>query len=224
MTTSWDTIAARTGGAHDVEDFESAAYRVITEQVLYYADRPSRVAYSLIERFERDFAEALDSVGVRLTVNRQLRYAVALPKVARSGQATVQQTLLALVLRRIYDESARIGHLNDDGEVAVDLIELEQNYKLATGRDLPPKGEMDGLVRLLKRWGLVRRVDEASDLGHVDRSDSQPYSLMIRPAIADVLGESALKRLALWTEAASESPDALAEQQEEAGSEQGSSE
>ena len=74
--------------------------------------------------------------------------------------STVAQTLLALVLRKIYDESANGGHLDDDGEVQCDLVELGEKYRLATQRDLPGKGELDALLGVLKRWGIARKSFE----------------------------------------------------------------
>lgn len=190
----WETLSERTQGIYTVDQFESAAYRLVTEQVLYSADRRSRVAYALIEKFERDFASALDPFGVKLRVNRQLRYACAIPEHAKVTPATVEQTLLALVLRKIYDEAARMGDTNDDGEVLCDLIDLEEKYRQTTQKTLPTTGKLEDMLNSLKRWGIARAYQEDSDaLG------TQPYAVMIRPGIADVLGEQAMLRLALLT-------------------------
>lgn len=199
MSKHWEILAARTDGQNTAEEFESAAYRLVSEQVLYHADKHSRVAYWLVERYTRDFENALDPLGIDVKVNTLLRYAYAKPRHAKSGTATVTQTLLALVLRSLYDESARAGQLNDNGEVLCDLIELDEKYRLATGRELPPKMEFDATLRLFKRWGIAKMADETS-LEEVDaEAESQPY-VMIRPAIIDVLGETALQRLGQWAQ------------------------
>ncbi len=172
-----------------------AAYRLAVEQVLYYADRHSRTAYWMVERYEREFRQALAPLGIDVQVNRQLRYAYALPKHAKAGTASVAQTVFALVLRGIYDESASSGQLTDDGEVVCDLVELAEKYHLMSGKDLPTKGKLDSLMETMKRWGIARKsedqgLDEGEDLA------GQPYAVIIRPAIADVLGEAVLARLA----------------------------
>ncbi|AKR42207.1 DUF4194 domain-containing protein [Methylophilus sp. TWE2] len=199
MSHYWDNLSARTNGQHTSEEFESAAYRLVVEQVIYYADRHSRATYWLIEGFERDFREALAPLGITLDVNRQLRYVYAKPQYAKAGTASVAQTLLALVLRALYDEGARLGQFTDDGEVVCDLVELEEKYRLMTGRELPGKGEFSELMRTMKRWGIAKKSDESL----VQRGDSDqtlPYAVIIRPAIADILGEMALLRLAQWKE------------------------
>ena len=55
MSQYWESLASRTDGQHTSEELEMAAYRLAVEQVLYYADRHSRTAYWMVERYERDF-------------------------------------------------------------------------------------------------------------------------------------------------------------------------
>ncbi len=198
MSQYWDDIADRTNGQHTAQELEAAAYRLVVEQVLYYADRHSRTAYWMVERYERDFKQALAPLGITVEVNRQQRYAFALPRHLKTGTASIAQTVLALVLRAIYDESARIGQFTDDGEVICDLIELDEKYRLMTNRDLPAKGELDSLMKSMKRWGIAKKSDEYAGDGGDELAAAQPYAVIIRPAIVDILGETALQRIAEW--------------------------
>ena len=195
MSQYWESLASRTDGLHSSEELEMTAYRLAAEQVLYYADRHSRTAYWMIERYERDFRQALAPLGIDVHVNRQLRYAYALPKHAKAGSASITQTIFALVLRAMYDESVSSGQLTDDGEVVCDLVEFAEKYRLMSGKDLPTKGKLDTLMEAMKRWGIARKSEEIG-LGDGDDLVGQPYAVIIRPAIADVLGEAALARLA----------------------------
>jgi hypothetical protein len=201
MSQYWENIAAKTDKQYIAEDFQSTASRLLAEQVLYYADRQSRMAYGMVEQFEREFKHVLSLVGSGLIVNRQLRYACATPDNGKAGTANTAQTLLALVLRKIYDEQARTGQLNDDGEVICDLVELEEKYRLSTSgkRELPGRGELESLVKTLKRWGIVRKMDE-HEFADMAAGSDQPYVLAIRPAIVDLLGEAAISRLAQFTQ------------------------
>lgn len=194
MSQYWESLASRTDGQHTSEELEMAAYRLAVEQVLYYSDRHSRTAYWMVERYEREFRQALAPLGIDVKVNRQLRYAYALPRHAKAGAASIGQTVFALVLRAIYDESASMGQLTEDGEVVCDLVELAEKYRLMSGKDLPAKGKLDGLMETMKRWGIARKSEDQG-LDDGDDSVGQPYAVVIRPAIADVLGEVALARL-----------------------------
>ncbi len=197
MSQYWDDVAARSSGQHTAQELEATAYRLVAEQVLYYADRHSRTAYWMVERFERDFKQALAPLGIAVEVNRQKRYAYALPRHPKAGTASVAQTVLALVLRAIYDESARLGQFTDDGEGVCDLVEGDEKYRLMTSRELPPKGELDALMKSMKRWGIAKKSEEQPGDGD-ELTASQPYVVIIRPAIVDLLGEAALQRIADW--------------------------
>lgn len=194
----WANAVEGTRSAVTEDDFEAAANRLVTEQVLYAADRGSKVAYGLIRDFERDFKRALEPLGYTVRVNSQLRFACAIPKHAKSSPVTVEQTLLALVLRKIFDEETRNGHHDENGEVACDLVTLEVKYKQTTGgRELATGGKLAALMQWMRRWGIARVSDEEGDqLGHYA---DQPYIVIIRPGIAEVLGEAALTRIALFT-------------------------
>jgi hypothetical protein len=198
MNNFWNDLASRLDAIYEAEDFEAAAYRLVSEQVIYHADRSSRVSYAIVDLYEREFNKVLAPLGVSLTVNRQLRYVVATPRHARASTATVAQTLFSLVLRGLYEEGARAGDLTEDAEVMVDFIELQEKYRLMTGRDLPPKGELDALLRSAKRWGIARRLDDDDSTELTPLQEQSVSGVAIRPAIVEVLGETALMRLAQW--------------------------
>ncbi|MDH6167123.1 hypothetical protein M2282_002272 [Variovorax boronicumulans] len=206
----WTNAAEATRNVATEDDFEAAANRLVTEQVLYAADRGSKVAYGLIRDFEREFKRALEPLGYTVRVNSQLRYACAISQHTKSSSVSVEQTLLALVLRKIFDEETRSGHHDENGEVSCDLVTLEVKYKQATdGRELATGGKLLTLMQWMKRWGIARTTDDESS--QPTRDVDQPYMVIIRPGIADILGEAALERIALFT-----SPDAEIERPRDA--------
>lgn len=194
----WANAAAATKDVVTEDEFEATASRLVTEQVLYAADRGSKVAFSLIRDFEREFKRALEPLGYVVRVNSQLRYACAIPKHVKNSAASVDQTLLALVLRKIFDEETRNGHHDENGEVVCDLVELEVKYKQTTGRELATGGKLNALLQWMRRWGIARVADDDGEQpGH---ESDQPYLVVIRPGISDVLGESALARIAQFSD------------------------
>lgn len=199
MSNYWDNLASRSQGLHVAAEFELASYRLINEQVLYHADRHSRSAYHIVQAYERDVRGALAPLGVDVQVNRELRYAYAVPVHGKSGTASTSQTLFALVLRNIYDEAARGADITDDGEVVCDLVELEEKYRMMTGRTLPGKSELRDLLRTARRWGIARIAGGADEEVLDVDLHGQDYAIMIRHAITVVLGEAALSRLAGWS-------------------------
>jgi hypothetical protein len=188
MKRTWNTLSQLSNGVYTVQDFERAAYRLVTEQVLYASDRNARVAYHLIEDHFDDFLGALAPLGIRLERNAHYRYVVALPTHGEGTPVTLEETLLLLVLRQRYDEAMRQGQIEDQGEVIVELPELQEAYQALIGRAMPDVGALRALARALKRWGVCRLVDSEHD-------DPQPFHLRARPALVEIVGEQWLQRL-----------------------------
>ncbi|EIL91710.1 MULTISPECIES: DUF4194 domain-containing protein [Rhodanobacter] len=188
MKRSWNTLSQISNGVYAVQDFERAAYRLVTEQVLYASDRNARTAYHLIEDHFDDYLAVLEPLGIRLERNAHYRYVVALPTHGEGTPVTLDETLLLLVLRQRYDEAMRQGQIEDQGEVVVELPDLQEAYPALAGRAMPEVGTLRTLVRTLKRWGVCRLVDTEGD-------DPQPFHLRVRPAIVEIVGEQWLQRL-----------------------------
>lgn len=188
MKRSWNTLSQQSNGAWSAQDFERAAYRLVTEQVLSAGDRGTRLAYHLVEDHFEDFVAALAPLGVRLERNAHYRYVVALPTHGEGAPVSLAETLLLLVLRQRYDVAMREGLIEDDGLVTVELPDLQEAYPQLTGRPMPDVGLLRELARTLRRWGVCRLVE-------VDGDDPQPFHLQVRPAIVEIIGEQWLQRL-----------------------------
>ena len=188
MKRSWNTISQQSNGLYAPADFERAAYRLVTDQVLYASDRGARSAYHLVEDHFDDYVAALAPLGIRLERNAHYRYVVALPAHADGVPVTLEETLLLLVLRQRYDVAARQGEIEEQGEVMVELPELQEAYAALTGRPMPEVGALRTLARSARRWGVARLVDSEPD-------DPQPFHLRVRPAIVEIVGEAWLQRL-----------------------------
>lgn len=188
MKRSWATLSQISNGAYAVQDFERAAYRLVTEQVIYASDRLSRTTYHLVEDHFDDFAGALAPLGIRLERNAHYRYVIALPMHSEGVQVSLEETLFLLVLRQRYDEAMRQGRIEEQGEVMVELPDLQEAYPALCGRPMPETGALRALARTLRRWGACRLVESEPD-------DVQPFHLMVRPAIVEIVGEQWLHRL-----------------------------
>ena len=188
MKRSWSVLSQLSNGTYAVADFERAAYRLVTEQVLYASERGTRTAYHLVEDHFDDYVAALAPLGIRLERNAHYRYVVALPAHAEGVPVTLEETLLLLVLRQRYDEAARQGNIEELGEVVVELPELQEAYQALIARPMPEVGTLRALARTARRWGVARLVESESD-------DPQPFHLRVRPAIVDIVGETWLQRL-----------------------------
>lgn len=188
MKRTWATLGQLSGGLHVPQDFERAAYRLVTEQVLYASDRGSKNAYHLVETWFADFAAAIEPLGIRLERNAHYRYIVALPAHGEGTAVSLEQTLLMLVLRQRYDAAMRQGLIEDQGEVIVELPELQEAYQTLAGRPMPEVGVLRETLRALRRWSVAKQIDCEPD-------DPQPFRIVVRPAIVEIVGAQWLQRL-----------------------------
>lgn len=185
---NWERLAAQSNNHYEASDYQQAAYRLMMEQVIYSGDRGGRVPYELVTRHLGAFRDVFEQFGMTITHNPHHGYVVAIPQHAFGARMRLDETRLALLLRRVYDDRINAADIVD-GEAFVSLEELEQLYKSVLGRTLPERGELRELVRALKRNGMAREVES---------EDDQPFQIAVRPAITDILGETALLQLAAY--------------------------
>lgn len=201
MTASWERLAEATDGRYTGADFERAAYQLLVEQVVYAADRGSATPYHLLVTYAAAFKDVLDRLGVTMQHNHHHNYVVALARHRVGPRMRLSETRLALVLRRLYDDAIHRADVTD-GEALVGLEDLERAYGELLGRPFPSKGELDDLLQALRRYGIAK-IEGAED-------PLQPYHVVIRAGIVDVLGESALLQLAAHGVDAEEGSDEAA--------------
>lgn len=190
---NWERLAEQSQ-LYAASDFEGAAYRLLREQVLYATDHGSRKPYDLVVKYLPQFREVLGPVGVSVVHNSAMAYVVAIPNQNVADKMRLSETRLALILRRLYDDKMHATEVMA-GEAFVDLIELERAFKELLGRDLPDTTDLREQTDALKRYGIARREDVDGE---------QPFMIVIRPGIVDVLGETALLQLAAYADAVTE--------------------
>ena len=181
----WERLAAQSQ-THAESDYQKAGYRLVMEQVLYAGDPRSRLAYELVVRHRRDYDALLAQLGMTITHNPHMGYVVATPNQYVAEKMRLAETRLALVLRRLYDDRMHATEVVA-GEAFVDMIELERAYKDLLNRELPARAVLEEQLQAMKRYGIAR-LEETRD--------EQRLQVVIRPAIVDVLGETALLQLA----------------------------
>lgn len=194
MPISWKRIVDQQK-AYTIRDFQRAASRLMTEQILYQANLKQRTDYDLVATYEKEFTEALDLFGHKLDHNARERYIAAVPSQPEISKIPLMYSLLALVLRKLYDHHMNRGVLNA-GVAGVSLSELETAFKESTGRDLPmkPQSELMSMLDTMKRWGISRAV-KADNIGETT------WFVEILPGIQSLINERSLAMLKAHAEA-----------------------
>lgn len=176
---------------YEEDDFRNAAYQLLTQQVLYEKEKSDRVAYQIVNTHRMQFREAFDLFGMDIDFDDAYRYCAAIPRTSRRTQLTLVETLLMLVLRKIYHEQAVHADLVD-GSAFISIDELQEAYRAETGRELPTTArELDPLMDAMKRFGILRKTQ-------AEAGSAQPFGLEIRPGIERLVNENMLTRMAAY--------------------------
>lgn len=193
MPSNWKRLV-EANPATTESDYQRAASRLITEQVLYAANTRQRTDYELVSGNINDFTAALWLFGYELQHDEDYRYVVAIPRVSDGTKVTTAQTLMALTLRQLYEHAIQTGAL-DRGVAGATMAELEQAHLEITGRELSMKqvGPVIDLLNDMKRWGIARpiRVDEAGE---------STWYVEILPAVTRLLDQRAAAVLKAYGE------------------------
>jgi len=188
MIRHWRDVISE-DASYEEADFEAAAYRLVTEQVLYESVARQRGAYRIVKVHEKHFRALCSLMGMELYVSADLGYCAARPLRAATVKLGIVPTLMALVLRKVYHQSRQDGE-DINGHVLISLSELAPIYEESTKRDFPSKQRQTliDLFDTMRRFGIARRVSGEQD-------DGQPFAVEILPAIEFLLDEKAIADL-----------------------------
>lgn len=186
---AWSRIADHSNGRITEDDLERAAHRLNSWQVIYATDHGCRGAYDLITQHLAAFRDAFGLLGRDIIHRAHHGYVVCLSRHRVGPRLRLAETRLGVVLRRLYDD--KMSHADiDNGEIVVDLVELQQAWQEYLGLEWTfRQGELEDLLRVLKRYGIVLLRDADPD---------HPFELVVRSAIEDVFGETVLHQLAAY--------------------------
>ncbi len=184
----WETLSERSK-LFETSDFERAAYRLLTNQVLTAADSTTRKDYHLVADHMGEFQQVFAPFGIELRHNAQFQYIVARPRhVLRQRMASKPESLFVLVLADLYHRARFNGQEDDFGQASIDLVELGEAYRSLSGCELPGATELRHLVTAAERWGIARREDTPDDIN--------PYRIQVTPVIAELVTSDWLDQLA----------------------------
>ena len=174
----------------------------------------SRGAAGLLETLRRPALAKLleayfDVAGYRLVIREPEGWAGILPDTERISppRMRVDETLVLLLLRRLWEERIQDGDILQHGSVLLTLNEAFAAYEDVVARARKASltvGEFREVLRLLERRAIVR-------LGDYD-DDAHDMELTIRALIAVVAGDDFVTSLEQWlarpdvVEAAAEEP------------------
>lgn len=175
-----------------LEDLQGAADMLLARQFAYSADRGTSrtVATVLVNRSY--FENLMAALGRRLVVDDRIGMVGALPMEGRGRRLPIDDTLLLLTLRLVYQEGLP-GKLTEQGEVTSTTAEVMAKLEELSRRkrsELPRLKDWTRLQQALEDLGngLVR-------VGEAIEDEERNRTLHLRAGLLHAVGENALARL-----------------------------
>ena len=167
---------------------------LLRHQFLHVEDRGSSALLETLLRpdIERLIASYFDVAGYRLVVRESEGWAGILPDTEQINppRMRIDETLVLLLLRRLWEEGVQEGDVERHGSVLVTLNETYDAYQDMVARARRPAlsiSEFKVQIESLERRAIVR-------LGDYDE-DIQDIGLNIRALVATVAGDDFLTAL-----------------------------
>lgn len=184
----WENLASKSDCPYKANDFKLAAYTLMSQQAVYAAERLNALTYRIVSEYIAAFQGAFGLFGMEVIHDATEQYVVAIPRLERRATLSLDATLMVLTLRQIFHETSMRGE-TEAGAAITTIEELGATHQSLTGRPMTSDArELRALLEQAKRMGMARLIDADDGV--------QPYDIRIMPAIARMVDENVLMRLA----------------------------
>ncbi|MBU0492074.1 MAG: DUF4194 domain-containing protein [Chloroflexi bacterium] len=194
MAFSADTILESTALPEKVQrEIPRVMNRLLGETFLYQDDESSKEDYYLVHRHRAVFAALFATAGFTLLHDDYHRiFQVVSDFGACRRRYRLDESLMIVVLRKLYEEQAEQLSLATDPVVTIG--EVREEYRTITGkeRDLGI-GQYDAILRRLRRLGLIDLLDGRS----LDVRDSEAR-LRLRGSVKMILPVQTAEEMEAW--------------------------
>jgi hypothetical protein len=194
MTFNTDTLLEATALPEKTRrDIPRVVNRLLGQTFLYQDVESDKEDYYLVYRHRAIFDALLALSGFRLLHDDYHRIFQVVSDFSYCRQRyKLDESLMIVVLRKLYEEQAR--QLNLAGDPVVSVGEVREEYRTITGkeRDLGI-GQYEAIMRNLRRLGLVEALDGRS----LDVRDSETR-LRLRGSIKMILPVGTAQEMEAW--------------------------
>lgn len=181
----------RNSGRTRPEDVRSAVIALRSSQFVFESRSPGH--FALLRSMRSSLEPHFELSGCRMIVDDAEGYVALAPldEVPRLA-LTVEETLVLLTLRWLYETKAELREVETDGTVRVEEAELQQWYEKLSQRAWPKRAVVKAAVDLFERRGLVT----------VALDDDEGMVMSVSGVVRIVTGDGYVGRLKAFLEAA----------------------
>ena len=175
-----------------LDDLQAAADMLLARQFAYSGDRGTSRMVAIVLVNRGYFENLMAALGRRLVIDDRIGMVGALPTGGRGRRLPIEDTLLLLTMRLVYQEGLS-GRLTEQGEVAPSTEEVMAKLEELSRRNRSELPRLKDWTRLQQALGdlgagLVRVGDPIED-------EERNRTLHLRAGLLHAVGEEALARL-----------------------------
>lgn len=180
----------RNGARSKPEDVRAAVVALRSSQFIFESRAPGH--FAVLKSMRSALEPHFELSGTRLVIDDGEGYAALVPDddVSRLG-LSVEETLILLTLRWIYETKIELRDVETDGTVRADEAEIQQWYERNAGRSWPKRPIVKAALDLFERRALI--VSSTDDMDQ--------RIVFIRGVVRLVTGAAAIGRLRAFLEA-----------------------
>lgn len=194
MTLTVNAILKTTGLPEKTQqEIPRVINRLLGQTFLYQDDETGKEDYYLVYRHRAVFAELLSLAGFTLLHDDYHRIFQAVSGFGYCRRRfKLDESLMIVVLRKLYEE--QVEHLSLATDPVVTVGEIREEYRTITGkeRDLGI-GQYEAIMRGLRRLGLIEPLDGRS----LDVRDSEAR-LRLRGSVKMILPVQTAEEMEAW--------------------------
>jgi hypothetical protein len=181
----------RNSGRTRPEDVRSAVIALRSGQFVFESRSPGH--FALLKSMRSSLEPHFELSGCRMIVDDAEGFVALAPldEVPRLA-LTVEETLVLLTLRWLYETKAELREVETDGTVRVEEAELQQWYEKLSQRAWPKRAVVKAAIDLFERRGMLT----------VALDDDESMVMSVSGVVRIVTGDGYVGRLRAFLEAA----------------------
>ncbi len=172
----------------DGAELKLTAQMLLTRQFLIRHKPRHRCHYDRVVRYQKYYRNLMDALNHQLVINENHGYVGITPE-DFVYRMKLEETLILLALRYIYDEELNAFNLEEDGSVLVSVEDFEDRYLQLTQRDMPKTSTV--FREYLKDFANHGILDTEQD-----EFDPRVIRIRIYPTISELLSGNMIERVA----------------------------
>lgn len=172
------------------EQLKEAAYQLLSSQFLLREKNRHRRHFNVIVANQKYFQRLMEATNNRLLVAEDQGFIGITPE-NYTRRMSINETLILLTLRYLYDEEINNFNSNRNGSVDITVKDFGLKYQALTNRELPRnKSDFIALLEPFVRCGVL---EQGKDEDHGD-----VWRLHLYPTIATLVNGEALKLIEIY--------------------------